>query len=127
MLSVIGDRFFRESILEEQAEQEKQQTPVIVHGRPEVLRIMKCISKHYKIPLAHIQTPQIGTRSQNLPRKYAMYLAQQVGYQLSEIAQAFGVQHRGSVSNALTDVRKRILHDLKLKNSLSELKESLWR
>jgi chromosomal replication initiation ATPase DnaA len=82
--------------------------------------------KTYSIPLEQIQKPQIGVRSSNLPRKYAMYLAQQVGYQLQEIAQTFGVNHTGSVSHALTDVRQRLLRDVKLKNQLAKVRESLW-
>ncbi len=125
-LSVIGDKAFRESLLEEQAEQQKQPTPVIIHGKPDIVGIMQSVSTHYKIPFEQIQKPQIGVRSSNLPRKYAMYLAQQVGYRLQEIGEAFGVNHTGSVSHALTDVRQRLQQNVKLRNQILKLKESLW-
>lgn len=126
MLSVIGDKLFRESLIEEQAEQEKRETPLVIHGRPDIQRVMRVVSKRYHIPIARVQEAQVGIRGANLPRKYAMYLAQQVGYQLMDIAQAFGVNHTGSVSNALSDVRNRIRQDARLNVELGKLKESLW-
>ena len=126
ILSVIGDKSFREALIEEQAAQEKRATPESIHGRPEILHVMRRVAKTYKLPLAQIRDAQMGARGANLPRKYAMYLAQQVGYQLREIAEEFGVNHTGSISHALTDVRKRLQQDLKLKNQLSRLKKSLW-
>ena len=125
-LSVIGDKSFREALIEEQAEQEKQPTPELIHSRPEMLHVMRPVAKTYNLPLAQIKNAQVGVRSANLPRKYAMYLAQQVGYQLREIAEGFGVNHTGSVSNALADVRHRVQLDSSLKNKLEKLKDSLW-
>ncbi len=59
-----------------------------------------------------ILATQRGRQRRNLPRKVTMYLCQQAcDMPLAEIANLFGINHKGGVSNALTEVRQLLLEN----------------
>ena len=55
-----------------------------------------------------------------------MYLGQQVGYGLQELADVFSVNHVGTISYALTHVRQLLKKDIKLARQLDRLKQDAW-
>ena len=55
--------------------------------------------------LKNIQAAQKGHQQKNLPRNVAMYLCQKCcDMSLQEIAEMLNLEHKGEVSNALTNV-----------------------
>ena len=123
--SVIGDKEYRQQLLEEVERQEDIKAEVAVHGRPPITRIVKAISKAYKVSLSSLVRPQQGVRHANRPRKYAMYIGQQVGYSLKELAEAFAVTHVGTISHALTHVRQLLQEDSRLAKQIERVRKDV--
>lgn len=126
LASVIGDQLFRERLLKRAARQDGIKTEVAVRGRPSIGRIVKATAKAYKVPVASVTQPQQGIKQANRPRKYAMYIGQQVGYRLKELADAFAVAHVGTISHALTHVRQLLGTDLRLAKQLEQVRRGVW-
>jgi hypothetical protein len=126
LASVIGDPIFRERLLEKAARQDGFETEVAVHGRPAIGQIVKATAKAYKVTVASITQPQQGIKQANRPRKYAMYIGQQVGYRLKELADAFAVAHVGTISHALTQVRQLLEEDPRLAKQLAQARRDVW-
>ena len=55
-----------------------------------------------------------------------MYLGQQVGYRLKELADAFAVAHVGTISHALTQVRQLLGEDIRLAKPLEQVRREVW-
>lgn len=125
LASVMGDPTFRERLLKRAARQDGIKT-VAVHGRPSIGRIVKATAKAYKVTIASITQPQQGIKQANRPRKYAMYIGQQVGYRLNELADAFAVAHVGTISHALTHVRQLLEEDARLAKQLAQVRRGVW-
>lgn len=69
-------------------------------------KLIKAVAKAYKVTASSLTQPQQGIREANMPRKYVMYVGQQAGYPLKELADAFSVNPMGTISHALTHVRQ---------------------
>ncbi len=113
---ILGDIRFRERA---RAEAKKGRDPVIAEARldnalryrPPVEELVICVAKAYGVSEQAITRRMKAPSPANLPRKVAMYLCQHVGdHSLQVIAKAFHVNHIGSVSRAIHDV-KTLLHD----------------
>jgi len=126
LAAVMGDPTFRERLLEKAARQDGIKTAVAVRGRPSIGRIVKATAKAYKVTVASIAQPQPGIKQANRPRKYAMYIGQQAGYRLKELAGAFAVAHVGTISHALTQVRQQLEEDTRLAKQLEQVRRGLW-
>lgn len=80
-------------------------------SRPSVEAVIACVAKEYGVTKQSIRQSRKGRQHVNPPRKVAMYLCQQAGdLPLQAIAEAFHVNHVGSVSRAIHDV-KTILNE----------------
>jgi REP element-mobilizing transposase RayT len=102
--------------LKEASHAEKQ------HLRPSISRIVRTVSDYYSLSHSEIYQPKKGRGSKNKPRKIAMYLAQQIGgYRLTEIAEAFGLNHYGGVSNAIYMIKQEMEEDAKLNRSVNSI------
>lgn len=123
--SVIGGKEYRQQLLEEVERQEDIKAELAVHGRPAITRIVKAISKAYKVSVPSLVRPQHGVRQANRPRKYAMYIGQQVGYSLKELAEAFAVTHVGTISHALTHVRQLLQEDSRLAKQIERVRKDV--
>lgn len=55
-----------------------------------------------------------------------MYIGQQVGYRLKELADAFAVAHVGTISHALTQVRQLLGEDIRLAKQLEQVRREVW-
>lgn len=126
LASVIGNPAFRECLLDKTAQQDGIRTEVAVRGRPAIGQIVQATAKAYKVTVASIAQPQQGIRQTNRPRKYAMYIGQQVGYRLKELADAFAVAHVGTISHALTQVRQLLEADPRLAKQLEQVRRGVW-
>jgi len=126
LASVIGAPAFRERLLEKAARQDSIKTEVAVRGRPSIGQIVKATAKAYKVTVTSITQPQQGIQHANKPRKYAMYLGQQVGYRLKELADAFGVAHVGTISHAVTQVRQWLAAEPRLAKQLQQVRRGVW-
>ena len=126
LASVIGDQTFRARLLKRAARQDDIKTEVAVHGKPSIAQIVKATAKAYKVTVASIARSQQGIKQVNRPRKYAMYIGQQVGYQLKELADAFTVAHVGTISHALTQVRQQLAEEPRLAKQLAQVRRGVW-
>ncbi len=90
--------------------------------RPSVHSIVSAVSAEFSVSLSAIYEQKRGRGIKNTPRKIAMYLLQRVGdYRLTEIAEIFGLNHYGGISNAIYTVRQEIEHDSNLKDSINSV------
>ena len=59
---------------------------------------------------------QSGRQQRNIPRKMAMYLGQHIGdAKLEQLKEYFGVNHVGSVSHAIQEMKLLLEEDKKVK------------
>ncbi len=55
---------------------------------------------------------KLGQQTENIPRKFAMYCCQNIcRFKLEEIKQTFNLNHLGSVSRAINDVKSKTLNN----------------
>ncbi len=125
LASVLGGPAFREHLLEKAKRQAGIKTKVAVQGRPTITCIVKATAQAYKVTVASITHPQQGIRRANIPRKYAMYIGQQVGYPLKALAAAFAVTHVGTISHALAHVRQLLKEDTRLAKQLEQVRRRI--
>ena len=114
ILSVLGDKEFREVRKEENDELDLNKLRRALEDKPPVDELVSLVSKVLKRKKSELIKRSTGKRS-NLPyRAFAIYACHQ--YSLAnhnEIADYFGLLHRGSVSQPLSRIRR-------------ELKEGKW-
>ncbi len=107
MPSVLGDKSFREKALDKNEVDLAAKDKAKVLTRPSMKQVIAATAKVLGTSIDSIEKPQKGRQQRTPPRKIAMYLSQALsGASLQEVADNFGVSHRGGVSNALTEVRK---------------------
>ncbi len=124
LASVIGDKLFRESLLEEQSSD--VQDEIRVHGVPDVEVIVKLTAKAFKVSKDSIIKRKPGRQASNLPRKIAMLLCQTAGYSLKQQVECFGVSNSGTISNAIWQAKKNIGDDKQLAKIVEGLKKNVW-
>ena len=105
--AVLGDKKFRQQALKRNEVGAECHHKKKVLIRPTAKQIIKATAQIFSVPEARIVAVQKGRQHRNLPRKVAMYLCQQAcDMRLQTIAETFEVGHVGSVSNALTEIRR---------------------
>ncbi len=119
--SVIGNKSFKD-VLAKQKKKLKVNVDLaqLLSERPAIDDIISAVANAYQVELCDIKKRKSGRQIANMPRKVAIYLCQQYGdIPLSAIAKAFGLNHVGSVSPAIRDVKRELNdHDLARKISL---------
>ncbi len=108
--SVIGDQGFKEFIAEQKEELRlKREIDSILSQRPSVKAIILAVAKVYDVEVRDIKLKKMGRQTSNVPRKMAIYICQQYGdLSLKSIAHEFGLNHQGSVSPAIRDIKSGI-------------------
>jgi hypothetical protein len=110
-ISVLGDTQFRNRARD--AAKKGRETLIdearldnALRHRPRVDELVTCVAKEYGVSEQAITRRMMAPSPANFPRKVAMYLCQHVGdHSLHVIAKAFHVNHIGSVSRAIHDVK----------------------
>jgi REP element-mobilizing transposase RayT len=109
--AVLGDKVFRTQASKKNRATIPQRHKKRLLQRPTYKDVIATVAKEYQVSENTIVHSQKGRQHRNLPRKVAMYICQRAcDMSLQAIAEVFGVTHVGSVSNALSEV-KRLLAD----------------
>jgi len=117
--AVLGGNRFREQALIKNTTEIDLCKKKQVRVKPHFNQVIAVTAGIFHVTDDDILLVQKGRQKRNLPRKVAMYLCQQVsGMSLDAIASAFGIHHRGGVSNALTEVRQLLLESESLKKKI---------
>ncbi|MCF6257689.1 MAG: transposase [Gammaproteobacteria bacterium] len=110
MTSVIGDKIFKEALATQKNKLKVNvELAQILSERPGIDDIVEAVAKVHKVKTSTIKVRKAGRQTTNLPRKIAIYLCQQYGdISLNVIAKAFGLNHVGSVSPAIRDIKNEL-------------------
>jgi hypothetical protein len=109
--AVLGDKLFRTQAFKKNRVTVPRRHKKRILQRPTYKDVVATVAKVYQVSENTIVRPQQGRQHRNLPRKVAMYICQRAcDMSLQAIAEVFGVTHIGSVSNALSEM-KRLLAD----------------
>ena len=105
--SILGDKEFRQYIIEEKIDNNIDKQKVILSYRPDIDEIILAVAKVFAVNCSSI-TERMTTRSRpNRPRRFAMYCCQYYGdVPQKDIARTFNVKQAGSVANAVFDIKK---------------------
>lgn len=108
--SIIGDKQFKQSILEEKDKLRVSGSLArALSEKPNMLEIVEAVASVFLIGSDSITTKQVGRQQSNLARKVAMYCCQQMGdHSLKEIAWHFSLSHEGGVSPSIRVVKQKI-------------------
>ena len=121
--TVIGDKDFRswlhDDVLPDSRAEDKAK---ITHADRNMAQVTQAVAKYYKKDSSSIRTVIKGPDKGSEARKLAMYLSQEVtGATLQEIAEYFGLGHRGSVSYNNHVIRARLKQEPSLRITLDEI------
>jgi putative transposase len=122
--TTIGDKDFVTWLIEEKVPEleDKRFICELIPDKPSVDTMVRLVSEFYKIKEEEIRRKISGPQKGRWPRKFAMYLCQQLaGYSLKEIMQAFELSHVGSVSFITSQVRQAMQEDLTLVDEVKRL------
>jgi len=111
--SIIGDESFKKRLIKQKDKLKVNvELSQILSDRPAVDDIINSVAKAYKVNVNDIKERKTGRQTANMPRKVAIYLCQQYGdMTLNAIAHAFGLNHAGSVSPAIRDIKRELNSD----------------
>ena len=110
--AVLGDKAFRARALKKNRVPMADESRANIKGRPTFTQIIEAVAQVFGKEKSHLVLSPKGRRQRNIARKVAMYLCQQQGgMSLNRIASDFSVNHVGSVSNALNDVKQLLEED----------------
>jgi putative transposase len=106
---IIGDNAFKEWIYEELLpELDVKEKSKALQPELGVEVIVEGVGCYFGVGVNDIREKVTGPHSENLPRKIAMYLCQQIStMKLADIATEFNLSNIGSVSTATHQVRRR--------------------
>ncbi len=120
---VLGTDAFRERVYAKHTDSSPEITGTepLTH-RPTIAQIVHCVAEYFDVAPPTIYRATRGRGQKNIPRWVAMHLSQQQGgHSLSEIAQAFGVTHYGTVSNTLFRLKQETRQDAALRQVIQQL------
>ena len=120
MLSHLGDKSFRQSVYAADKSVDKECLQRALSDRPDSQTIVSVVASVFEV--MEIQLTQMNQDRSvgNDVRKLAMYCCQQIGdLPLKKIASDFNLNHVGSVS--------RMIHDIKKKLAQGEYKSQLLK
>ena len=109
--AVLGDKSFRESVYEEDKNVDKESLQQTLRYRPDSQTIVSVVATVFKVTEIQLTRSNKDRRVGNDARKLAMYCCQQIGdMPLREIASGFNINHVGSVSRMIHDIKKKLAH-----------------
>ena len=89
-------------------------------------QVVVSVARYYQIEQDFLFKVIKGPQSENLPRKIAMYLCQELtGAKLHEIAELFGLSSGGSVGFITHDIRKKCTVETRLAMNIEEIRKSI--
>lgn len=89
---------------------------------PSLTKIVGHVAEAYGVTQQSIMKSERGRGQRNWPRSVAMYLSQRVGdYTLSELAKHFGLNHYGSVSSQVRQVKKLMMEDKRITKEINTI------
>lgn len=95
--------------------------PNVIRERPSVKAIIQIVSKVFDVHPLTIRQRRPGRQIANEPRKVAIYCCQNYAdLSLKSIAKEFGLNHAGSESSVISDIRKKLMKG-ELKKELGEI------
>ncbi len=108
--SILGEKTFRESIKERETEiRASGDLSQVLSERPDFAEIVSAVSKVFKATPEKITKRYVGRQDSNVARQVAIYCCQYLGDQsLRQIAENFGFSHVGSVSPAVSAIKKQL-------------------
>lgn len=116
--AILGDKSFRESVHEEKTNRDHETLQQALRHRPTPQTIIDVVASVFNVTKKQITQSNKSRRAQTNPRKMALYCCQQIGdISLKDIAKTFDLNHVGSVS--------RMIHDIKEKLAQGEFKAQL--
>lgn len=96
-------------------------TSIVHNPVPRIAPIQEEVAAFYEVSVADLSSPG-RTERVVLPRHVAMYLCRKLTrYSLQEIAQAFGGRDHGTVSNAVSQVCRRMTTDGETRREVDHL------
>lgn len=126
MASIIGDKLFKQSILEERENlQVSGSLSRALSDRPDIPVVVEAVATVFAVDADTLTRKQVGRQRSNLARKIAMYCCQRMGdHSLKQIATYFSLSHEGSVSSAI-GVINTSLAEGELVSEINELEKLL--
>jgi REP element-mobilizing transposase RayT len=123
--AILGDQAFRQRVAKEKHGKSFVPLLPVLTEKPEIALVLDTVAGVYGVSTGAIAHHQPGRQKANLARKVAMYCCQYYGdKRLRDIATAFELNHPGSVSRALGDVRQLIARG-ELKSILKRVEQRL--
>ena len=111
--TILGDKSFREAVYEEQTNIDQVALQQALRHRPTAKMIIRVVAREFNVAEEQIFHSSKNKRIPTDPRKLALYCCQQIGdIPLKDIAKTFALNHVGSVS--------RMIHDIKVKLTQGE-------
>ena len=118
--AVLGDKSFRESVYEADKNVDKTRLQQALCYRPDSQTIVRVVAGVFNMAETQLTQTSKNKRVRNDARKIAMYCCQQIGdIPLRKIASDFSLNHVGSVS--------RMIHDIKIKLTQGEYSSQLQK
>jgi len=109
ILSVLGDKGFREMVREETQEIDLGILRRVLQDRPAADEIITITAQLFDVEEKTIRQKAAGRRTPNSARAFAIYACQKYGgLTLNEIASAFELTHSGSASFSINLIKKGI-------------------
>ncbi len=126
LANVLGDKGFRQSLLEKEDEiMSKEALEPLLRMRPTAETILTAVSKVCKVTIQELTERKRGRQQANFPRKLAIYCCQQLGdLPLKKLATIFNMQHEGSLSPAINEI-KNTMEEKAVRSKLVKIQKHL--
>ncbi len=109
ILSVLGDKEFKEEKRQESRDIDLKQLQHALDDRPSVQEVIKIVSQLMKVSEKALHQRGVGQRKNSPERAFAIYACQHYSdANYREIADNFGLTHVGSLSHSLNRIRTEI-------------------
>lgn len=126
ILSVLGDRGFREAVRQECEDTNLDKLRAVLQDRPSGRELVRVIAKIFGVKVDSITTKLKYRHTANPARGFAMYVCQEYGnISLKEIKQLFDLGNTGSASYSINKIRLE-LGNGEWKKEVKRLEKSLY-
>ncbi len=126
ILSVLGDRGFREAVRQECEDTDLDKLRTVLQDRPTGRELIRVIAKIFGVKIDSITSKLKYRHTTNPARAFAMFVCQEYGnLSLKEIKQLFGFGHTGSASYSINQIRLEIRNGM-WKREVKKLEASLY-
>ena len=125
--AVFGDEHFKGWVYDKKlADKAPKSKLSVLSPDIEMKKVVKAVVDFYKVEADALFKVVKGPQSENLPRKVAMHLCQELtGATLGEIAILFGLVNIGSVSFITHQIRQKYIVNAKLGDEIEAITKSI--